>query len=264
MLGDNFLKEIFSAFESIKLQAQRNPEAVPLYIQEFFNVKKFENTRASGTKSATGRMINSLIDAVNTEKILPKYLLIIPDKDITNDFSDVFLDGMGPALQDLVSWFVCQIDMIIRRRRATLLEKKPRVLYGYATKIIYVRMLRRYGSFHANSKINGICDLRVKFNDALNNAVAKTEQYILTVNSCNSFDHFDRHGMLSTKGKSSFWYEVDDLIKRFGINKVKLLPNPKNHSFSHHRSNTQQGRRKLPTPPEMPSSGNTYHKSHFH
>ena len=73
-----------------------------------------------------------------------------------------------------------------------------------------------------------MCQLRSKFNDALNDNVAKNEHHIMTINSCDSYEHFDRAGKLSIKGKRAFWREIDDLIQCFEENCVKLLPNPKN------------------------------------
>ena len=57
--------------------------------------------------------------------------------------------------------------------------------------------------------------LRAKFNDALNDSAAKLNQFMLTVNSCNSYEHFDKAGKLSIKGKSNFWDELDELIQKF-------------------------------------------------
>ena len=76
-------------------------------------------------KVATGRVINSLIEMVNTKKHLPKYLVVTLDKDIVNDL-DVFQENAPRSVQDLTSWVVCQIDMVIRHRRQDILEKRPR------------------------------------------------------------------------------------------------------------------------------------------
>ena len=134
--------------------------------------------RSGGVKVATGRVINSLIEMVNTKKHLPKYLVVTLDKDIVNDL-DVFQENAPRSVQDLTSWVVRQIDMVIRHRRQDILEKRPGALPdNYQTKVIYVKMLRRIGRFHENSRMAGVCNLRAKFNDALNDAVAKTNQYI--------------------------------------------------------------------------------------
>ena len=92
------------------------------------------------------------------------------------------------------------------------MEKWPGSLMGLSPKLIFVRMLRRIGSFKENTKMHQICELHAKFNDALNDEVSKIDQYILTINSCNTFEHFDRMGLLSPKGKVTFWREMDDLL----------------------------------------------------
>ena len=130
-------------------------------------------------------------------------------------------------------------------------------------------MLHRVGSFHQGSTMQGVCSLCPKFNDALNDLVAKIDQRVMTINSCNTYDHFDKRGDLSLRGRTDFWYELDDLISRFDIRKIKLLPNPKNppqhgrsHTHStrvsaetrHHQHNDCEKTSthcKLPTPPPM-------------
>ena len=88
-------------------------------------------------------------------------------------------------------------------------------------------MLRRVGKHSETTNMGSICSLRLKFNDALKDAVAKVGQHILTINSCNSYDHFDKMGRLSTKGQADFWYELDELLEHFDMDKIKLLRNPK-------------------------------------
>ena len=47
--------------------------------------------------------------------------------------------------------------------------------------------------------MNAINELGAKFNNALNNSVAKINQFMLTINSCNAYEDFDKYGMLSLK-----------------------------------------------------------------
>ena len=127
-----------------------------------------------------------------------------------------------------VNWFVHQINVVVCHKRMYLLEKKPGAISGFTTKIIFLHMLRRIGSFKENSKMDLFTSLKPKVNDSLNDAVVKIGQYILTVNACNEYEHFTHKGRLSNMGKNVFWHEVDDLLQRFDLNKVKLLPNLKN------------------------------------
>ena len=199
---------------------------------------------------------------------LPRYLIVILDYNIIKDLSDVHNFGGHKIVSTLTDWVVCKLNVIVRRKRVDLWEKKPGSLSGLETHLIFVKMIRRIGSFHQGSNMQGVCALRPKFNDVLNDAVSKIDQRILTINSYNTYDHFDKRGNLSQKGKTDFWYELDDLIYRYEIGKVKLLPNPKNPprhvlrqtsgsgDLSHDewiQGNMERdehvGRRKLPMPP---------------
>ena len=89
-------------------------------------------------------------------------------------------------------------------------------------------MICRIGHFNENSNIARVFELKNKFNDALNQAVAKINQYMMTINSYNTFEHFDYKGDLSDKGKVAFLQELDELVEKFDLGKIKLLPAPRN------------------------------------
>ena len=200
---------------------------------------------ASDAKHAVGRTINALITELNEKnQTLPKYLVVVMDKDILEDFDKICENSINNDIAEIVNWFVHQIQMVIRRKRIDLLEKKPGSLTNLSTSIIFVRMIRHIGSFQPNSRMQKICDLRLRFNDSLNDATAKIQQHILTINSCSSYDHFDKRGMLSLFGKTNFWNEVDSLLQRFDMHKIKLLPNPKNppRRVNNHHQHRRMGK----------------------
>ena len=87
-------------------------------------------------------------------------------------------------------------------------------------------MLRRVDRFPPGSKLDLVYGLRAKFNDSLNNAVAKINQHMLTITSCNTSSHFDQWDKLSQKGKIALWYELDELLEKFDEGQIKLLPTP--------------------------------------
>ena len=116
--------------------------------------------------------------------------------------------------------------MIVRRKRADLLDRKPGAIYSGYPVLIFVRMIRRPVQCSGRAKSVKIYSLRAKFNDALNDAVAKIDQRIMTINSCFTEEHFDHWGNLSLRGKRAMWLEIDDLLERFNRDEVKLLPTP--------------------------------------
>ena len=50
---------------------------------------------------------------------------------------------------------------------------------------------------------------------------------MLTINSCNQYEHFEKGGKLSQAGKAAFFHEIDDLIQHFDLDKIKLRPAPR-------------------------------------
>ena len=150
---------------------------------------------------ASVRIINNLIRAIEERRTLPKLLIVIMDRDGLRDMN-VFEDTVPTIIHELIRWTVQQIDMVVCHTRSNFLKVKPGA--NVSTKIIYVRMLRRVGKFSDESKMKAICEFRAKVNDALNDSITKMGQYILTINSCNAYEHFDRSGNLSLAGKKAF------------------------------------------------------------
>ena len=231
LLGDSFLNDAFNEYLAWLAQTEkagkdsRHEVCLPPFIHEFFNVKPFAKTTSS--KLAISRVVNALTEAINLKNAtLPKYLVVVLDKDVLTDIEESYLDSQ--TIQRVTSWLVHQINTIVHRKQVDIFTKRPGTLSGYCTKIIFVKMIRRVGKFNDLSKFGRISGWRAKFNDALNDAAAKIDQYVLTINDYCTYEHFDRFGNLSIKGKSDFWMEIDDPIQCFDAGRVKLLPNPKN------------------------------------
>ena len=93
--------------------------------------------------------------------------------------------------------------MIIRHKHITLLDSKPGAVSG-STKIIFVKMICRIGNFNEQSTTYAVCGLRNKFNDALNDAVAKIGQYILTINSCSAYEDFKKKEICQIEANTHF------------------------------------------------------------
>ena len=86
-------------------------------------------------------------------------------------------------------------------------------------------MLRPVGSFDEHTTL--VNNVRAKFNDALNDSAAKVDEFMLTITSCQQYEHFDKKGKLSANGMFAFFLELDDLLQRFDLDKIKLKPMPK-------------------------------------
>ena len=63
-------------------------------------------------------MINCLIDAAQERKCLPRYLIVVPDKDIISDMTN-FDEHATWVLKELVRYLIRQVDTLVRRCKAT-------------------------------------------------------------------------------------------------------------------------------------------------
>ena len=145
---------------------------------------------------------------------------------------DVFEFGASRIITDVLQWMLKEINMFLRRKRLKLLDKKPGAVAEDDPTVILVRMLRWHDRYTQGSHLEKIISLRAKFNDALNEMACNMNLRIMTMNSCNTSNHYDQWGNLSVKGMYSFWYEMDDLLERFNRGKIKLLPNPRQKTWS--------------------------------
>ena len=198
---------------------------VKLYLFEYYNVLPFFDEGPAGEENVITRTYNTLVETLNSRHALPRFLVIALDKDIIADV-DVFDWDADILIETAVNWLVKKIELVIRRKRSDLLEKKPGGIYTGDPKIIFIRMVRQVEDY-GNSTAQVIFDLRSRFNDLLNNAVVRIDEgKMMTINSCNTPNHFDVKGNMSQSGKKSYWTKVDDLLERFDKGGVKLLPNP--------------------------------------
>ena len=157
--------------------ANDKQNAIPPYIQEYFNVKLLHTGTSPANittlDSAGERMINTLIDAMNGENArLPKYLVIVTDMHhrhhmtgITDMGNDIFDEDANKIIQNYSSGFVHQVNMTIRRKKLDLQNKKPGA--SVSPKVIFMRMIHKIGYFNEKTATGAQLSLRAKFN-ALN------------------------------------------------------------------------------------------------
>ena len=202
-MGDNFLADAHRMFAELCEESMKRSSAyTKTYLQEYYNTHSFYELAKVGVTRISTRIVNSVISGVNQTHGLPRFLVIMPDKDLLCDM-DVFLPEICHLIWENVDWMVRQISMVVRRKKADLLDKKPGAIYAGYPVIVFVCMIRRLQNL-GKAQSQKVYLLRAKFNDALNDSVARIEQKIMTINSCNSVDHFDQWGNLSRKGQTCF------------------------------------------------------------
>ena len=245
-VGDKVREDVSTSLRVMLDEAAGNKKLPQPYLHEIYNVHTF--TEHLSSENVLACTLNALMWGINEKKQLPRFLVILLDKDLISALN-VFQDDIIPSLRDTVAWYVCQINIIIRCKRIDLLAEKPGSIYRADPSIIFVWMICRVDlNLYHGSKLDIVYSLWAKFNDSLNDAVDRIGQHIMTINSSTTAGHFDSLGNLSHKGKMALWLEMDDLLARFDKKEIKLLPNPVNnkpvHRVNHH---TQQNHQRAKT-----------------
>ena len=223
-VGDAFLRETFNRFQEMINLAKLNTKNWQPYLLEYYNIKSFYAPAKiwQENDSATSRILNKLIDALNENNRLPKFICILPDRDIINNIK-AKKKSSTKNLSNLINWLMRQCEIEIRRKRLQITAKKPGAVTENYPTLIYQQMIHRNASYPEGSNIASICELTQKFNSILNKAAARTESKIIRIQSCHFLGDFDRYGNLTSAGKSTMWHEFDDLMERFEDPKDKRI-----------------------------------------
>ena len=129
LLGDRFLRYIYNEFESMMQQSQMNNDCEPFYMNKYHNVMGFFDEKEV-IPEGMARIINSLLEVINTRQRLPRFLLIAIDKDVIQDLDFYEFDSFM-ALEEVVTWLTRQINIIIRRKKLELNAKKPGAVFRW-------------------------------------------------------------------------------------------------------------------------------------
>ena len=156
---------------------------------------------------------NAFVEGLNHCAFLPKYLLIVPDRDIIDAY---FPDtpGLTKQLESAISWITKSITDKIEVRKTFFRYAKPGTLpiSDSLPTIIWIEMHNhpfRAGDFGLVS--------HTKFNKAINE-VAIREKNVRTLDPSENLtfaDHFEAWGKLNYAGKLQFWTTVDHHVKLF-------------------------------------------------
>ena len=124
-------------------KAKSKPAKVALpYMFEYYNIHAYQTI---GVKSTLARILNALGDAVQERPRLPRFLLVIMDKDVMADF-DLFDDEDFNPKKDFTKalmYFAKELNLILKRKRLAIQASKPGAVYGDHPQVIYVKVLRR-------------------------------------------------------------------------------------------------------------------------
>ena len=128
------------------------------YMQEYYNINDYYFSQSNLMPSATSRIVNTAIEALNDRERLPRYMVIVIDKDLMDDLSDLQNNPVRDLVA-LINWIGRQLDIMIHRKRLQISEKRPGAVNQNDPTVILVTMVRRALSFQEQSRMADICKL---------------------------------------------------------------------------------------------------------
>ena len=137
----------------------------PPYLFQHYNVKSYYNTTSPASKGLA-RLLNLLIEALNERARLPKYIIMIPDKDIIIE-TKCFGFGTSYILWSAVYFLIKQMEIFLSRCQIDWIDKNPgAVIEPDFPVIIWIRMLKRPSKLWLLGQGKAL-RLKVKFNSVL-------------------------------------------------------------------------------------------------
>ena len=240
LIGDTFMKDTIGSLHALKKASQARNRPSPFLFQEF-NVRDYY---AGAAYTGIARMLHAIVQAMNDNHRLAKYIIMIPDRDIVLSLLNQDIDSsyiMGATLHYLIK----QINILIARRKHDLATKKPGVLNAEHPSVVWVRMLKQPIASGFTPALNKAIALRGKFNSVLEERLLDGYQDTHKIISIEvGPDGFDRNGNLTSNGKEDMWKEINRGMRKFDMGEIKLMPRAPSTG---RKEKTKL--RKLPTPP---------------
>ena len=176
----------------------------PPYLFQHFNIKEYY---AEAATRGLARFVNLLIEALNDRKRLPRYIMVIFDKDLLIAIKrETSKFNTGIVISATIHYIVQQSNILIERRKIDLFDRKPGALLPVDPTFIWIRMLKHpQGGFNQE-----VTALRGKFNSILEERLfnGKDDKHCIMSIDIHQED-FDLIGNLSSNGKHDFWHEIN-------------------------------------------------------
>ena len=124
-IGDNFLLNNFNALQMMKSEAAVNKSRLP-YLYDNYNIQAWYMKQIKTELPVIAKLQNTLVAAFNDHGHLPKYIFIIPDKDIIESI-ELFDSGVKKAIFDNLTWLSKAIGRCLVSTREDLKDKNSPV-----------------------------------------------------------------------------------------------------------------------------------------
>ena len=186
---------------------QRDHNRYQGYVKENFDVYGFMNGKFDALNTnAISRMENALAKAINQHKLLPKFVVVVPDDDLIKFYNRKGY-GISTALGRIVDSIMVEHDRLVTAYKEFLPEKCKKEEYPH---FIWI-LAPIHNNFANNSdrhKFNKCVERMAKFHK---NTHALQLKKIWNLNNSNLFIRESRR--FTTTGYNMYWEAVDRTVK---------------------------------------------------
>ena len=198
-IGDAFLQDVFATMQTMKSTAAMDKQSPP-YVYEQYNVFVFFTAQTSHQINFLARVQNAMMEAFNRRFHLPRYIVIMLDKDLI-EVVNYFKYGESMILDKAIQWLSKELDRTIESRSEDLMQKKPGAAYSN-TKTVWTKMIPRKNMQQVSATERKILAAKPKFNAILDDIAHKQRNnHVMNIISLEN-QHYDRFGRLTYQGKT--------------------------------------------------------------
>ena len=248
IVGDAFVPEVFAVFQASKVSVDMNNREVP-FLYRMFNIFYFSSSKLSNGRNVLLRVINAFTEGLNRRQHLPKYIIILLDKDILS-MLDLDVAGLTKQLERCIAWLAKQMTKLIEARKEKLYKMKQGAVPSsdeFPT-LIWVELFDK-----PYTRNRFIQENRNKFNKGINEVALHEKNCRVTAIESLGIRHFTLTGALNYEGKQQLWRDINYQMNNFYKKKTDLNPryyiaNPmiRGREIGYNRSQALAGDRRNP------------------
>ena len=220
------MKELWPAILASKAKAVVDKRPLP-YLFNHYNLIPCYPTSANLARLAIGRMLNEFIANINDKDFLPRYIIIVPDKDIIESSRQAGF-GCKVVFEKTLFWLMQQMETILSLRKEDIKGKKQGTLFAAESfpKIVWMTMSIR--PFIKNADKGYVFAQCKTFNSILKAMIPKFDNTLLLETELpDDRNLFDFSGCITGYGKTLTWKEINRFIREmyeFKASKILDVP----------------------------------------
>ena len=109
IIGDVFVNEMFHILQELKDNTGDNHNHVP-YLYDYYNITHHTDDLLAVDKgNSLVRILNAIIEPLNTTAPMPRIMLVMPDFDILRQIKN-FGFGVSQVIGTLLNWLINNIE----------------------------------------------------------------------------------------------------------------------------------------------------------